>query len=542
MGRLIPDDLDTASLEHSERRVVEALVEGTSPEWCVVPSVHFVDDRGRDGEADVVLLHPTFGMLVVETKGGEIQIAEGVWFQNGSRLDKTPVEQAMRAKYALIQKIKAATRKLGTERLLAAHAVALPDATDCPPGALGVDLTRPMVFTAAELQWPDVALAALLSERPPVTSEMFERSVRVLRPDVAFSTDPNGVMRATQRRLGDQTLAILRIAEQLDLNQRVAVDGPAGSGKTRLASSWARRAAERGERVLLLSFNLPIGAWLTASFERQPLVTAGSFHRTVAELLAPAGFVEPADPSPEFFATGYSDAIQDLAPVLEHRFDTIILDEVQDFRPEWLAALPHLLDADGPARQFRLGDQSQNIYGVAVEELDGWVQFRLTDNCRNTRPIAEVAERLGGGGAVKGCPAGQPVQFTHATGKKEIRKRVAETIAHLVDALGVPPSTIAVATTRSELRDDLLASDRQTVPLVRWEDRDEGSVLCENVHRLKGMEFQAVVLASVLDADHPQLRDLLYVGASRATTYLHVIAPRETAALMGIGDPTAEQP
>jgi len=286
--------------------------------------------------------------------------------------------------------------------------------------------------------------------------------------------------------------------------------------------------------VLLLSFNLPIGAWLTSSFQRQELVTAGPFHRTIAEILEPAGFHEPSIPTDDFYATGYSDAIERLAPALEQRFDTLILDEVQDFRPQWLASLKYLLDPDGPARQLRLGDQSQNIYGVTAEELDGWSQFRLLDNCRNTRPIADVAERLRGGGAVKGCPAGKPVRVTHVTGKKEVRKRVADAITELIDELRVPPSSIAIVTTRSELRDDLLKSDRQPVPFVRWEDRDEGSVLCENVHRLKGLEFQAVVLVSLLDAEHAGIRDLLYVGATRATTYLHLVAPRETAALMGI--------
>ena len=74
-----------------------------------------------------------------------------------------------------------------------------------------------------------------------------------------------------------------------------------------------------------------------------------------SEVLAPAGFVEPAAPTSDFFATGYSDAIREFAPRLGERFEVLILDEVQDFRPEWLAALPHLLDVDGPARQFRLG-------------------------------------------------------------------------------------------------------------------------------------------------------------------------------------------
>jgi hypothetical protein len=40
--------------------------------------------------------------------------------------------------------------------------------------------------------------------------------------------------------------------EPLDVNRRVLVTGGAGSGKTRLATAWARRAVGRGERILLV--------------------------------------------------------------------------------------------------------------------------------------------------------------------------------------------------------------------------------------------------------------------------------------------------
>ena len=47
-------------------------------------------------------------------------------------------------------------------------------------------------------------------------------------------------------------------ARALDANRRVLVTGGAGSGKTRLAMAWARRAVGRGERVLLTCYNDPL--------------------------------------------------------------------------------------------------------------------------------------------------------------------------------------------------------------------------------------------------------------------------------------------
>jgi DNA helicase IV len=66
---------------------------------------------------------------------------------------------------------------------------------------------------------------------------------------------------------------------------------------------------------------------------------------------------------------------------------------------------------------------------------------------------------------------------------------------------------------------------------VRWEDRGPTQVACENVHRIKGLEADCVLLASptadVKDA-------LLYVGISRAISQLTLIGPEALAARVGL--------
>ncbi len=54
------------------------------------------------------------------------------------------------------------------------------------------------------------------------------------------------------------------------------------------------------------------------------------------------------------------------------RFDTIIVDEAQDFRPSWISLLERLLDPDGPRRLMLLADQAQRIYprGFEVPSID----------------------------------------------------------------------------------------------------------------------------------------------------------------------------
>ena len=88
------------------------------------------------------------------------------------------------------------------------------------------------------------------------------------------------------------------------------------------------------------------------------------------------------------------------------------------------------------------------------------------------------------------------------------------------------PSRVMVVTTRAATRDVL----RAALGLVRWEaharsDTDR-SVVCETVHRAKGLEADTVVLVC-LDAE---VRDtLLYVGVSRAVSELVLVCPEELA-------------
>lgn len=533
MGRLIPSDFDTNALEPSERRVIEALVGGTNDSWLVLPTVPFVD-RGADGEADVVLINPTFGAMVIEVKGGRISVHDGRWFQDGRALKRSPAEQAVAAKHALVRKVRQIRDVEGTAGLFFKHAVAFPDAAAVPTGSLGPDLLPEMVLTSSELQWPDEALALLMRDGAPASPVVVDAVVHALRPDLEFSDAIGPQLQAVSRRIDERTEDVLRTAEALDSNDRVWVEGPAGSGKTRLAIRWARRAQQRGERVLLLCFNRPMAALFALQFEDAPDVVAGGFHDIALGWLEPTGFEVPDHPSSEFWNEVVPEALVERRNAIDATFDTIVIDEFQDIRSEWLPAIEGFLDPNGVQRLYRLGDPTQNLYRIDRAENKGWMHFPLTTNCRNTRSIALVAGLVGGGETFPGSPVGPRVHFVPIGGLKEVKKRVADEITTLLNEHGVPPSSIAVITSRADLRDAILTSESETLSLARWDDRNEAAVVCETAHRLKGTEWEAVIVASLEPADTDWLPAVLYVAVSRARTWLSVVAPRDTGSLLGI--------
>ena len=95
-----------------------------------------------------------------------------------------------------------------------------------------------------------------------------------------------------------------------------------------------------------------------------------------------------------------------------------------------------------------------------------------------------------------------------------------------IEAEGYETPRVLVATTTRAVRDRL----RAELGLGSWEDRDEHTIVCENVQRVKGLEFDVVVL--VADADVSDL--LLYVGLSRALVGFGLVAPASVAMRLGI--------
>src|SRR5439155_7596391 len=54
------------------------------------------DARGMVREGDFVIAEPRRGLLVLEVKGGAVELRDGLWWQNAQLMKPTPREQAFR--------------------------------------------------------------------------------------------------------------------------------------------------------------------------------------------------------------------------------------------------------------------------------------------------------------------------------------------------------------------------------------------------------------------------------------------------------------
>src|SRR5512137_609691 len=102
---------------------------GLPPGWYGWHSLRIRDAAGLAGEGDFVLACPDRGLLVLEVKGGRVEQRDGRWFQNGTSMDESPLEQG--TGYA-----KKLVRRLQDQ--------------DCAPPAWGVGVCFPDTYVESQ--------------------------------------------------------------------------------------------------------------------------------------------------------------------------------------------------------------------------------------------------------------------------------------------------------------------------------------------------------------------------------------------------------
>ena len=513
-----------------ERMVVRALRDRLTDGWVVIPDVGLHGQR--DYQLDIVIAHARDGIAVIEVKGHVPVIRGGVFHAHGQPMKPQPLTQAKGNAYELRDRLRELLPDL--RHLSVEYGVAFPNAGEIrgnlPPG-----IHPDQILTARDFEDPEDAVDRLMATRArsdALGDDGLPALVAHLRPDAEFPSDPEARVRDARRRLDEICREQVRALSTLDMNRRVCVTGGAGTGKTYLAAEWARRASQRGERVVLTCFNLPLAGELRDRLGDTD-ITIGTFHDVARFLDGMPPLEIPDDADGPWWNTIMLGHLHNNWHLVTDRFDTIIVDEAQDLSPAWITMLTQLLDPDGPRRMLLVADTSQEIYRRGFDEPsvdDGWTLCELSNNCRNTHGIASIIRRrFGGPVAAIGGPESESISWIEIDGRDEEAAiaEVGEAIDVILDDRDHQPGTMLVATTAGAVRDQLI----DEYGFVRWEDSTESTILCENIHRVKGLEFDHVILVL---PDPDTADELLYVGLSRAVISLTVIGPASIAERLGL--------
>ncbi|MFZ4596635.1 MAG: NERD domain-containing protein, partial [Verrucomicrobiaceae bacterium] len=468
MAKLIPHSAPSNIDLLPERIVAEALCANLPEDALVFHSYPWLrKDRDlerpgsretlREGEADFVIVHPRFGFMVVEVKGGRMfyDPAAQRWDRQGAtHAVKDPFDQAAKNLRTLEAMVK--------ERSFPSHTM-LPFARtrcvifpDCDyKGTLPKGSEHSMIFGASDLATLGDKIEKLFRLQPFVPNERL--SNHVIQGITQALTSTFSLVPALWRQVETQEATLVRMTDAqaqllcfIDSHPRAAIKGVAGSGKTMLAMLRAKRFADENKRVLFLCFTKMLAEWVEASLPetyRDRLVVK-HYHKLCAEWIKKTGLQWPA-PTAEDWKLKIPRLLEQAIDLLpeEQRFDAIVVDEAQDFVPAWWDTVELLNRApmEGPLYVFY--DPAQRIYHEnAVGMPDLGHHFDLPHNCRNTVAIANAC-----GVAIKqpmptpeGAMPGQKPNILHAPNHQAQKQEIEAQLKSWLGSNQLKRSQVAV--------------------------------------------------------------------------------------------------
>lgn len=541
MARLLPSDISELSMslgETAELRTLEALRSGLPSAYTVFHSVHWSRDAAYHtafGEADFIVVNQSGEVIVIEQKSGALDESADGLIKRYSDGQKNVASQIHRTLEGIRDQFK---RQSG-------HNIVLDYLIYCPDYRLrdlnAVGLTASRIVDARDASHLADRIISILAPGSPTdygkrVSRFFENKFHLV-PDIhAHVAAGERAMIRLSGGLADTLSAI----EMKPL--RLRVRGTAGCGKSIVASRFAEGAIAAGKRVLLVCFNRPLAERIKMNVPQGAHVD--TFYGFMDRFLISRGhklaYKRIAEPS--FWQDVQERVIgETIGP--EWKFDTLIVDEGQDFEPQWSEILRLFLKPDSdllwledPDQSIRLDRANNSTSGPAYEKLSSqFIGFRARANYRSPETIARYIQRVVPFDFLPSNPLpglGVGVATNKEAGEQS--KRVAAIVTDLVrtgfrhsDIVILSMRGLARATFAQEKRVGAFTLSRPTggYDLLGNQLFENGQLRFDTVYRFKGQQAPAIILTDV-DPNQDRLdhaERLLFTAMTRATVRLELV-------------------
>jgi hypothetical protein len=201
------------------------------------------------------------------------------------------------------------------------------------------------------------------SLNPQFDDVVYQEFIRLLTPPYHYANEGKELT---------YTKVQARLVESV-VGARVKVCGIAGSGKTTVLAKRAVNAhKQHDDTVLILTFNLTLRMYIKdkinevrADFDWKNFHII-NYHKFITIILNSQGVDVEYQASDEDWEREYYSNASIFSMMECEKYKTIIVDEVQDYKPEWLRIVrDNFLMPDGEMVLF--GDEKQNIYDRSID-------------------------------------------------------------------------------------------------------------------------------------------------------------------------------
>ena len=490
-------------------------------------SLHEGEDR--HGEIDLVVMNLAGDLLLVEVKAGQVAFqADGIFKTYGTKTKQ--VDRQLKVQYsAMLNRLDHAGIKTSVNNCLV-----LPDCLVLNGDIVAIPRER--IFDADDYEH----LGYKIQQRLPlsVPNNIADQVRRFLSNLLNIAPDVSALQRqimANSKILADGLATwVPRISSPSGV---IRIQATAGSGKTQLALRLLSDAHVQQKRALYVCYNRPLSDHITGLAPPQAQVS--TFHELCVE------HYRRTVGEPDFTVSGvfqqveqhYIAAMEDSVP----RLDVLIIDEGQDFAPEWVESLIGLLKEDG--RLTLMEDEDQRLYEREGFELPDAVHLTCHDNFRSPTNICQTinAFRLASYPIETRSPyAGDAPEFLSCDGSpQETRTQTILAVERLLKH-GFHIKDITILTGHGARQSVLLNQDTLgQYSLHRFTGRytrdgapiwTNGDLCIESIYRFKGQSSPAIILSEIDFIEfNERERRKLFVGLTRAQMAVIVVLSEVSA-------------
>ena len=317
------------------------------------------------------------------------------------------------------------------------------------------------------------------------------------------------------------------------------IQATAGSGKTQLALKLLQDAVKAKQRCCYVCYNRPLADHLAKLAPAAVEVT--TFHQLCRDLADRKG--EKLDFSDSsVFGKMVSDYVK-ASESFTKNIDLLIIDESQDFEPDWAqAVLERLKDS---ARLYVMGDTGQQLYERETFDLTDAVHVTCMDNFRTPTKIVQMINRLGLTAErieARSVHVGAtPHFYTWAPNQLNSRTALDQCLTKLWKD-GYKPEQVAVISYHGAQNSEVLKLDElggyKTKRFSKYDESGnalwtDGALLVESVYRFKGQSMPVVVLCEI-DFEELTEKDKrkLFVGLTRGQVRVDVVMSEKSAMVL----------
>lgn len=510
----------------SEENVYQALLEALSPDDVIICNFEFTDLNLGDVEIDFIILLKDMGVVIVEVKGGHISFDGQDWVQSDSKSSRAihPAAQAKRNMNTFREFLR---NRWSQGNVKSDWIICFPDSqvkvSNSP------DLPIEKIVDKNNLKFILSTIKNNLNTKSnaaaPSGKAWIDAALAHIKPKSLQEIDKESALGNNYAHIKELTHQSIELLGQLSDNEKFIVYGPAGSGKTWLAFEQAKIWIEQGLKIGIVAYNRGLVSYLNKKgLELQEGARPGfigTFHEFAKQIGttagAPANYNEENDP----YASALIQAAEKLTE--EEKFDAFIVDEAQDFMSSWWTTLEISLRQNGKIGAF--GDVNQKVFGKRNFPISKYAKFRLKENIRNSKQIAELAALFSEESLVARGPNSFPVELIEVPEQKVI-EAADDIVERLTENDNWHPGEIALLTTKNRhpVHAEIANKDRDLYWSDFWTNEN---VFYGTVGGFKGLERPVVILA--LDGFHnaEEFNGFMYVGLTRARDKLVVVGSRE---------------